>query len=175
MPDMKLDITGWPVVAALVDEIRATFDQDGIEIPRVVPQWAENAIMDIGEDGCVADQAWVRLVTQSPSMQFPAPAAAPVWGGRNAPGAPARMATTIEVGVMHCTGWQLDESFVPTVDQYIADAERSYAEMSALRRAICKVMVAQKREYQLLSYQPSNDGVSSGGAWQVAFDWVKGS
>lgn len=171
---MKLDIVAWPIVNALVDEIRATFKKDEIDIDRVIAQWAENPILDVGEDGCALEQAWVRLVSQSPSLQFPAPQASPVWGGRSNPAAPGRMTTTLEVGVVHCTGWQVDDQFVPTEDEYMADTERCFAEMSALRRAICRTMVAQKREYQFVSFSPLNDGLSSGGVWQVQVDWIQG-
>lgn len=171
---VKLDIVGWPVVDAVVKQIRQTFADHGLPISRVVPQWSDLPVLDVGDDGCVMDQAWVRLVGQTPARVFPVVDASPVYGARSNPAAPGRLATTIEVGVVHCTGWQIDEHFIPSEEQYTADTERSFAEMSALRVAVCKAMVAQKREYQFMSFSPMNDGLSAGGAWQVAFDWIKG-
>ncbi len=175
MPGMKLDTIAWPVVRAVLEEIGKGFQRDGIDIDRIVPQWAETPTLDVSDGACATEQAWVRLVTQSPSLQFPAPQGAPVWGGRTASGSPARYATTIEVGVVHCTGWAVDENFIPSTEEYMADAERAMAEMASLRQAICRAMIAQRREYQFVSFSPLNDGLSSGGMWQVSFDWVGGS
>lgn len=172
---LKTDSVAWPVVRRVLDEIGKAFLADGIDISRIVPQWSETPILDVGDGPCATEQAWVRLVTQVPTRQFPAPNGAPVWGGRNEPGAPVRFATTIEVGVVHCTGWGVDENFVPSTDEYMADAERAFAEMASVRRAIVRAMVAEKREYQFVSFSPLNDGLSSGGMWQVTFDWMRGS
>jgi hypothetical protein len=170
MPDLKLDVSAWPVAAGIDGAIVAEFAKRGIILERHTVQHGPQPVFDITEDGCGVG-SWVRVMTKYPSLSFPDQDDAPTQVARG-PMPPQSWAVQLEVGAAHCSvQWEIGDGVkVPTEEEYAADTELSLAEMQALQVAICNYLNTTKRRYVMGAYTPIAQGGMIGGYWTVTVE-----
>jgi hypothetical protein len=119
--------------------------------------------------GCTG-QAWVRLITEYPSSQFPAP-------DTTAQNCDSDVAFQIEVGIARClpsgTASQLGGFIPPTVEELNAATKLQMDDKDAMRSAILRVAEDADVAYVLGSYQTiATQADCGGGVWTVTF-WTQ--
>jgi hypothetical protein len=116
-------------------------------------------------DGKCGGQAWVRLVSVFPSVEFPAPLLA-----TNNCAAP--LAFQLEVGIVRCKPLGSTSGvrgFVPpNLEQTVEALRLQTADIAAMRRAVQCCFGNTDQDYILGQYQPvTPDGSCLGGAFTV--------
>ncbi len=165
---IREDRTIWPVMTAMAGCLEAEFEKSGLGGIDKMLLWPGADITDLrGDGGCV--QAWVRLNQEYPSTNFPNQ-------DTTHPGTQWPLAIEIVVGVAHCVSIGDDPREGPTPEEVFNDTRLQLAYMSAMRRAICTCLNAEKKVYILEDYTPSGPlGGTVMGEWAVLVRWDKDS
>lgn len=154
---MREDEFAWPLLVALADCLCQEIETS--ELPDVcfcsVLPGPEPPL-----DYCHKGQAWVRLVQEFPSAQFPLPDEQATCD--------SPLAAQIEVGISRCAPQGKSATVPPTAEQQFEATRLQMADKAAMRRAI--QCCASDREHVLGFYTPSEvTGDCISGTWLVTF------
>jgi hypothetical protein len=141
----------------------------GIGAPRTGLQFAiDRPFMDSEE---CEGEAWVALGNIQLSSTFPEASSLGELVNRSGP-----LSVMAQVGIMRCAiATSPDATTLPTLEQYIAEADMVTADMLAIRAAICRYFQGLKPpmdvDFRLGEWTPTGqDGLAVGGAWTVYWE-----
>lgn len=171
-PTFTEDLTAFPLMMLLAQCLCEEIESSGLQptcFCGIVP--GQEAVFDYCSScGEACGSAWVRLVNEYPTVQFPAQA-----DGVSSPAlCGAASAVVLEVGIVRCAPLPKEVNkriVLPTFQEQFNAAMQQAADKAAARRAIeCCVGRAPdgtKRDYVLGTYSALSSGDCVGGAWQV--------
>jgi hypothetical protein len=131
----QADNSVWPLLAGALACLQAEMAQ--VELPpkyvSIRPGIAFSAGMSQVEDECCEGSAWVRVVSISPTDNFPTPRTE----ASNC--APVALAVALELGALRCrpTSSDADQSMIVTTAQWAETTRLVMNDAAALRRAAC--------------------------------------
>lgn len=166
------DRTAWPTMVALAACLCTTIEERGLPEPCICsPVPGPMAIMDYcggdGDcDGTCGGQAWVRLVSEFPSSDFPSPSIDSRCG--------APMAYTLEVGIARCqpVGQTTVNRFIPPSLEELVEATRlQLADKAAIAAAVACCLDDGDLTYALGNYSPMSVTGDCGGGFYTVTLW----
>lgn len=172
MAEFREDTIVYPTIINLSACLCAEFEKSGLPEPCSCGPMVGELVIDYCTgcaDGKCGGQAWVRLVSVFPSVNFPQP-------DQDLNNCASPLAYQLEVGVVRCkpTGTTSGvRGFTPpTLDQNVAALRLQTADIAAMRRAIQCCFDDSDLDYIIGQYNPvTPEGDCLGGAFTL---WVRG-
>lgn len=162
MVDVREDIVAYPVLVDLLACLEHELTARGLSVPGIFAvEPGQLPAFDMSEEGC--DQGWVVGNTIAPSLIFPTP-------DTISTGLSDKLVVTATMGIVRCSEGLDDNGAAPDADMKLADARIQYADMAAMKAAICKCLKAAKRKFVLGTYTSLGpNGLQVGGQWTFQF------